>query len=71
MSSEHIIWFWFHSSEILNCPPGRMVKNELVTKIYPLHDSDKLKAMELEWYGSIIGSQVITNVRDYFGKSFN
>ena len=45
-----------------------MVKNELVTKIYPLHDSDKLKAMELEWYGSIIGSQVITNVRDYFGK---
>ena len=48
-----------------------MVKNELVTKIYPLHDSEKLKAMELEWYGSIIGSQVITNVRDYFGKFFN
>ena len=45
-----------------------MVKNELITQIYPLQDAEKLKVMEAEWYGSIIGSQVINNVRDYFGK---
>ena len=50
-----------------------MLKNELITEIYPLHDSEALKHMETEWYGSLIGSQVITRVRDYFGtaKSHN
>ena len=45
-----------------------MVKNELVTKIYPLHEPEMLKAMETEWYGSLIGNEVITHVRNYFGK---
>ena len=46
----------------------RFIQNELTIKIYPLHDPEVLKRMEPEWYGSIIGSQVIDSVRDYFGK---
>lgn len=41
----------------------------IVTQIFPLHDCDKLKALEHKWYLSLNRKQPLDSIRDYFGET--
>lgn len=41
----------------------------IVTQIFPLHDREKLKALEHKWYLSFNRKQPLDSIRDYFGET--
>lgn len=47
----------------------RCVSSGVVTQIFPLHDPDKLKALEHKWYLSFSRKQPLDDIREYFGDT--
>lgn len=41
----------------------------IVTQIFPLHDREKLKALEHKWYLSFNRKQPLDSIKDYFGET--
>lgn len=47
----------------------RCVSSGIVSQIFPLHDPDKLKALEHKWYLSFSRKQPLDDIREYFGDT--
>lgn len=45
------------------------ISKGIVTQIFPLHDHEKLKALEHKWYLSFSRKQPLDDIREYFGET--
>ncbi|KAK2553084.1 Anoctamin-10 [Acropora cervicornis] len=50
-------------------PVPKCLTSGIVTQIFPLHDREKLKALEHKWYLSFNRKQPLDSIRDYFGET--
>lgn len=53
-----------HRATIPKC-----LSSGIITQIFPLHDKDKLKALEHKWIFSLSRKQPLDDIREYFGDT--
>lgn len=47
----------------------KCVKENIIVKLFPLHNKEELRRLEKEWYFNIINVQPLDQIREYFGET--